>query len=119
MSNTANQLTADEICRIIKISAKAKVASLKIGDLLVEFSESEQAHSDRLIQRVEPTTPAEAALSEIEHDKQMQEAIEYEELITREDQLDLMLIENPLEAEKMILNGEVETEEGLDEETLD
>lgn len=113
---TANSLTIEEVCRMIEVCAKASVRRIEFGELRLEFGEFRPASLDRPTQEApELTTPTEAALSEM-HDKQNEETLGVEEARTKEDRLALMLIEDPLQAEELITNGEIDfTEEDDDD----
>lgn len=107
-------LTAEDICRIMEVSAKAKVSSISYGDLRIVFGEEVKTDASGPSKILEPTPPTEATLSEIGHDKLNKDSLEKEEIKTREDQLDLMFVENPLAAEELLASGDA-VEEDLDD----
>lgn len=112
---TSSQLTAKQICSIIKTSAKVKVRLFSYGDLRLEFGEVSPARDSWPVQNVLPTSPAEAALSDKEHEAQTKESIFIEELRLKEDTLEQMFIEDPLEAERLIESGELDEDDGQEE----
>lgn len=78
----------------------------------MEFGEVEPAKpAVTPLRATEPTPPTDAALSDMQHATQNQEALEIDEARIKEDRLKHMLIENPLGAEELILSGELEDEE--------
>jgi len=111
-------LTGEEIALIIEASAKANVRVLELPGIRLEFGEASPAKvAVTPPAPAEPTRPTDAALSDEQHDKQNKEALEVEEARTKEHRLGMMLIEDPLEAERMIASGELDDEEeGGDED---
>lgn len=112
-------LSSLEICSILESCAKCNVSLLKFGDLHVEFGRqanpSEPAPS-------EPTSHiiknSDKEISDTKHAELTKEALEVEELRTKEEILAELIITNPLKAEEMIRNQELEddTDESDDNE---
>lgn len=104
MSSTAkNNLTSDDICKIIKACAESGVYKIKCNSLEVEFGQPKKVDHENFTQE----------LTQEAHDKMDQQTLVEEEVKTREEQIQMMLIENPELAEEMIANGEL-NEDGTD-----
>lgn len=102
-------MTADSIQRIIESCAQANVREIDLPGLRLEFGERGPAKTPPAPPKSqESTRPTEGALSEEEHAKQNQEALELDEARLKQDRLELMWIENPLEAERLLANGDLE-----------
>ena len=108
-------LTGSEIESIIQSCAKANVRVLEIHGIRLEFGAGVPSSPPQPAQVSSEPAPSEAAISE-KHEKQSQEALEQDELRLRRDQLALMLIENPVEYEKLVASGELEEMELADGE---
>ena len=98
-------LNTEDICEIIRTSGSCGVSLLKYGSLLLDFGQ--QAKFEKTKSNANKAGH-EAAISDITHDTQTQEAIEQEELRFRADQVAQALIEDPSLAEKLILDGDLE-----------
>lgn len=111
-------LTANEIIAIIKVCAKANVAVFSYSDMRIEFNASTNEIVDKHNSSAfEPSQPTDAEIS-VKHDQINKESLEIDEARTKEERLALMLIENPLEAERLISSGEL-TETDDEEQILD
>jgi hypothetical protein len=97
------KLTAADACLIIETSAKAGVTELSFGDLQIsfvpKFGQGEEVVSPRMQQ--EP-------LTEKQHIKMTKEQIEAEELRMRQEQMEEMLLSDPLQFEEMLQRGELD-----------
>ena len=100
-------LNFKELCSIIKTCGANNVAELKFGDLCVSFHkkvetqqpiESEHKHN----------THTDTEISDEQREQMGKAALEHDEIMTREDQLDQMLIESPSEYERLIAQGDLE-----------
>ena len=107
---TKTPLRTEDICTIIKLCSESRVASLKWGDLCVEFGPAkttpwafpmESAHTEA----VSPAPSPEKA------DTQEQETLLSDELRVKDDQLALMVIEDPAQYEELISSGELDEED--------
>jgi hypothetical protein len=105
-----NVLTKDEILEIIGSCATANISHFKYGGLELSFSGNEKTNSSRT-ENLEPPKPTGAALL-VQHEQQDIEYLKEEEARLKEERISMMLIEDPLQAEKLILNGELDLEEG-------
>lgn len=113
-------MTGEEIQVIIAQSAASNVRLLEIGGLRIEFGGTEPAKPGvaTLIasQTISPTV---AALTEKQHAKQTEESIKDDEARVKQERLNLMAIEDPLEYERLIMNGELREATDDDDEALD
>lgn len=101
-------LTGPEIEGIIQACARANVRSISVGGLHLEFGETTRKVAATEPKVAELTRAPVTTLTEEEHDEQNKETLELEELRLRQEQLDLMQIEDPLTAERLILSGELD-----------
>ncbi|MBL7716588.1 MAG: hypothetical protein JNL01_14080 [Bdellovibrionales bacterium] len=112
-----------EICRILEVGAKVGVQELRFHGLHVRFGRpAESLSPGPALARpsIPSSAPPEKAISEEQHNKQTQDALEADELRLKEDRLAQLFIENPLEAERMLMNGELgDAEESDESEALD
>lgn len=96
---------SDDVCKIIEHSARCGVSKLRLGDLEVTYG---------MPTVVTPLTHAgiqssrEAEISGDEHNRRIRAALMAEELKVRTDRLEQMVIENPSEAERQIMDGELD-----------
>jgi len=108
MSNTvtnSKELSAEEVCSILRVCGEAKVSVLKFRDLYVKFGGTAESQKNDVPSAL-PITP-EAEISD--NSKQVAfEAIEKEMVLTKEERLALLQIEDPLEYERLVVNGELE-----------
>lgn len=113
------KLLSRDITSIIKACGAARVTRFQYGSLTICFGPQPDSvsfdeyrntyHEPRL------TTP-EAAISEIQK-SQKKEALVRDEMSLREEQFAQMLIEDPFNAEKLLLAGKLDEEsDGSDEE---
>lgn len=107
-SGRKTAFTAQEIGEIIRECKQQGVTKLTVGDLHLTFEPKAQT---ALPEVPVETKPPEAAISEQVQNKQDEEAAEQAELDFRDRQIDEMLIENPLEAERLIAEGELVVDE--------
>lgn len=122
-------LSVSEVCSIIEVCGKAKVTSLKLGDLQVEFGSQAPSppplmHESspwapfipqaRALASASPSTPATEIADTLA--KEAERALAQDELNVRKDQLAQIGIENPVAYEEMINNGELDEDDALGEE---
>lgn len=106
-------LTAHDVCLIIKECGVAKVAKLEFCGLRLEFGPSAgQAVPDYASAHVfqAPTPTPETEISEIQR-KEAEKAFVKDEVDVREDQIAELLVTDPVEAEKLLIAGELEEPE--------
>ena len=114
--------STEEICRILETGAKVGVQELTFNGLHVRFGRPAENHAPGPAQdlKIPSSAPSETAVSEEQHEKQTQDALEADELQLKEDRLAQLFIENPLEAERLLMAGELEdAEESDDSEALE
>lgn len=98
-----NNLTSDDICKIIKACAENGVYKFSVDTLSFELGERKKSDPENITGLVPVLTPE-------AHDKMERDALVEEEIKTKEEQIQMMLIENPMMAEEMIANGEFEND---------
>lgn len=96
-----NNLTVESIISIIKACAENSVSKFKLDTLDIEFGQYKIKDTENF---TEPLTQA-------AHEKMEQETLVKEELKTREDQMRMLLLENPLLAEELIADGDLQNDE--------
>lgn len=111
MKTIKGALTAEDICKIIEVSSKARVSKVYIGNLRLEFAILDDETPKKATRPTESLP--DKAMSDEDHEKQNKEALVSAEIDLRESQAQDMLIEDPYQREQMILSGE------LDEELLE
>lgn len=109
-------LDSTEVCVIIESCAKHGVTSLKWGALEISFTPSgkrpeetlanEQAGADLAI-KAHQTIP-DAEISDKRHAENNKDALELNEIELREEQLAELQITDPLAAEQLIRDGDLE-----------
>lgn len=103
-------LSGEELCRLIDTCAKKGVVELKYGPLHVSFGLKQAKATPG------PTIPAPSPqYIQVEQDKAHAEAIEHEEIVTREEQIAELLITDPLGAEEMLVRGQLEPEDKVED----
>lgn len=103
-------LSSQEICHIIELCAKVGVRELRFHGLYVVFG-TQFKNSDLTRPAAAHQSQSDTEISESQHEKQSQAALEADEISLREDRLAQMFIENPLQAEKLLMNGELELDD--------
>lgn len=107
-STAKNDLQSQDICSIIDTCAKNKVTALKYGGLEISFL------AETVIPKTVLSNPPDNDISEEQHVQNNTESFLKEEVMTREEQLALLLIEDPVRYEQMLEDGELE-EDAADE----
>ena len=107
-----NRLSCQEICEIITVSAKSGVSKLKFGSLFLEFGKQTETHpeshqSDKL---GNASTPDAEMLEKARQHSQEQSMVE-NELQVREERIAMLYIEDPLKAEEMLRDEELEDDD--------
>ncbi len=110
-------LSAQDICTIVDICARRRVVKLQFGPLLLEFEPAANKRNPTSAPgpaKPEATEEVIRAQTTIENN-----ALESEELRTREDQIAELWITDPLKAEEMLANGELDpSDEGESEDGI-
>jgi predicted nucleic acid-binding Zn-ribbon protein len=99
-------LQVKDICAIIKSCRNCGVTKFKFGDLEVDFGRPALSPHGKCGEAVNHLSVAE--ITDEIHEKQMKEALEQDELRLKDEQVAQALIENPLLAEQLIMDGELE-----------
>lgn len=100
------QLSVNEICAIIRLCGKSRVAELKFGDLYVLFGKQTEERQESVA--TTDFVHTESPLAAKEKAEILQNQIEKDELQLREEQLAFMQVENPVLAEELLIKGELE-----------
>ncbi len=110
-------LSAKDVCDIIEASAKHKVTILKFGELQIEFGTKVEPQATSVAQEVfSPlNNNPDKEISEKAHEASTKATLVADELELRAEQIALMQIENPLLAQQLLLDGELEDDDGDDE----
>lgn len=95
-----NNLTVDSIISIIKACAENGVSKISVDNLAIEFGQVKVKDTEIFTD-----------LTQEAHDKMNGDTLVKEELKTREEQMQMLLLENPLLAEELIAGGELENDE--------
>ena len=106
-----NNLTAVDICSILKTCSVSRVMKLKYHGLEVDFSASlneEPTYTNYGNKRL--SKKSEAALSEVQI-ATAKDSLVNEEFRIKEEQLAELLITNPAQAEQMLIDGALEDED--------
>lgn len=116
MAEQKSGLTAGEVCSILVAASKSKVAALKFGDLHVCFEPSAGAIVPRGTPDGKVLGPKPTPATEIAETQKTEEsrAILQDEVLTREQQLMQMTIENPVGLEQMLTEGDLLTDDDED-----
>lgn len=101
--------SADDICRILEASAKAGVRTLKFAGLDVEFESAGVTNPNGAPAHY--IAPPTAEIAEPNHVAQDRESRLMDELKMREDQIEELLLSDPVEAERLIAQGELAEDE--------
>lgn len=105
-TNNFGVFKATEVCDIIKACKDNGVTLLKLGELELRIGTQPEAPRAKV-------SFSDTAISETQ--AQIEKVTLVEETIKhKQDRLDQMLIEDPVEAERLIESGELELEEELD-----
>lgn len=99
-------LNFKELCSIIKTCSGHNVSELKFGDLHVTFHRTVKSELEQTAP-VQPTH-TDTEISDEQREQIAKAALERDEISTREDQLDQMLIESPSDYERLIAEGDLE-----------
>lgn len=103
-----SSLSSQEVCDIIKVCAETQALELKFDGLHIRFGT--KAKDNPPLVEPDPLTKSnsDAEISEKQHAQLTKDSLEDDELRTREDQLAELLITDPLAAEEMLRNEELE-----------
>lgn len=103
------RLDSAEVCVIIEACAKHGVVELKFHDLELKFGkQTEQGTGLPLNPGDNVALPPVAVMTEKDHEKNTESVLEEEEISLRENQIAELQIDDPVAAEELIMNGELE-----------
>lgn len=101
MSGTEH-MNHKEVCQILKVCVRSNVKELRLGELTVSFFDPKGPQAEIMPQVVQDPE----SLSKMNNiDKSTRETLEYR---LKQDQLEQMAIEDPVEYEKLQLSGDLE-----------
>ncbi len=96
-------LTPEQVCAIIKSCGESHVRVLKFAGLYVQFERSAVAPAVAEIVSPPPATEMAETPNPIEEEK----ALLQKELAVRDDQLAYVMVENPVLAEQLLMDGDL------------
>lgn len=96
--NKKSGLTCEEICRIIEASQRSNVRILKFDGLELEFGKNPEPVESYMA----PVSATEIAVIQ---DKENKRALAQSEIEVKQQYIDDLLIQNPLELEEMLSSG--------------
>lgn len=105
-----NPLSSQEVDAIIRSCRENGVTSLKVRDLEITFSQPVKVSEDK-----KPTPEVSVPVPEMtdaEIKIKNREALEHDEVSLKEDRIANLLITDPLKYEQMLLDGELEDDDG-------
>lgn len=102
-------LSTEDVCRILKSSEESGILKLKFRDL--EF----ERETGRKVPQPIPQTHSEYAIPEETHKKQNEQQLLVDELRTKAEQLQELIITDPYQFEKMLADGELVPDEDTDD----
>jgi hypothetical protein len=101
-------LDTDGICSIIEACSRAGVAELKFGSLHVSFLPKLEQAQRVVWESASAPSSSDAAHSDAIQKTNDEERLMFDEKALREQQLDEMMITDPLAYEELIASGELE-----------
>ena len=109
---TKKGLTLEELCAILKACGEARVTELKFGDLHVHFGKAAQMETNQVGSHVDmapdPRAAKEIAGNQI---KEAKRSLELDEMRVRNEQISELFLTDPLRAEELLRNGELDPDE--------
>lgn len=107
----SRDLTSEEVCTIIRQCGESHVSVLKFGALEVAFHDQVKPpeYTPPLFSHPEAEISENPAANQIE-----QEAIHADELQVKLDRLAMMMVEDPAQYEKLLIDGDLENVEAED-----
>ena len=111
------QLSAEDICKLVKVGSASGVRSIRLGgvgfDLLIEFGDKGKVGQAAFIRGTEQ--PA----STQETEQITLQALDEEEEVIKQAALDELMIRDPAEYERRVLDGSLEDEPTREGEAAD
>lgn len=109
MDSEKKTLTAKDVCDIIESCAKHGITELKFGDLQLGFKPKTESHVTAPL-----TNPTGEEIPETKHEEQTKAALEQDEATLKADRMNQMFLEDPLAAESLLENEELEDDDDDD-----
>lgn len=113
MSTEKLGLSSVEVCSILQSCAQHKVMELKFQDLQVSFSKPTETLPGEASVGATSRPPVKA-MTDQQHSNNARAALEQDELLLREQQLEELKITDPAEYERQIRDGELEDDDTAD-----
>lgn len=104
--------SVEDICKIIKVSRVTGVVELTLGELHVRFSEKAMPQKRKNFSSDKPTASETAPSPNPDHEKFLVSQQELETELDAKEELESLMVSNPLEYERRLANGELEEDEG-------
>jgi len=101
-------LSSTEICTIIASCATNKVAVLKFGELYLRFGPTAEPDKTSTLVPAQNQNIPDTKISDEQHDKTTAETVEDEATMTREEQLAMALVEDPMLHEQLLRDGDLD-----------
>lgn len=99
-------LSGEEICKIIEVCSKRGVSQLKLGPLSLDFQAFQPTRQKPVAPG--PAIPDSAPEAVLQEQKAIEtQALEREEILTREEQVAELLLTDPAEAERLMELGDL------------
>ena len=92
-----------EICAIVRVCVKSNVKELCLGELKVSFFDPNGTQKVAIMPQVAQDPESLSKMKELD-----QKTLEALELEAKQDQLDEMLIQDPMQYEELVLAGDIE-----------
>ena len=100
--------TAEELCSIIRVCSEAGVTEMELGDMRLAFGKSPKPTEKIEIPLPTVTIPEPVTtLTESQHTQLTEESMLHTELGFKEQEVDELLLTDPLAAEEMMIKGEL------------
>jgi hypothetical protein len=107
---TTKGLASEDICLIIESCSNHGVSTLKFGDFELSFGPKAQALPPGEDGNIDSSIPPVTEITDDQRTKLAKDALEQDELDLRERQFAELTITDPLAAERMLIDEEVEND---------
>lgn len=98
-----SHLSADDLCRIIDTCATRGVGEFRLGEFEIKFGRKES-----LLDLPHEQVSGQIIFPETDHVEEERLAVESDELRLKEEQVAMLILEDPEEFERQIASGELE-----------
>lgn len=110
-------ISSEEVCKILDACAKKGVIELKFGPLEVRFQPKAQSHPKKAPGPIIPAHPEPENILQEQREAEKAELLR-EEIRTKEDEVDELVLTDPLKYEELIESGELSPSD-FNEEPMD